>query len=79
MSSGPMRNPCSDTGRLESDVNRLESALHNKADTWEISDLKNSIIRLQNKVESLEYSNSDLQNKYLELLSRIESCEEMRN
>lgn len=49
-SSGPARYPCSNTGRLESDINRLASEVSRKADKYEISTLSSDVGNLAHSI-----------------------------
>lgn len=69
MTSGPMRHPCSDTGRLESDINRLENEVRRKADGYEISSLNS-------KVDALVSAVRDISSICDGILSRLQTCEE---
>ena len=66
---GPMRNPCSDTGRLESDISRLENEVNKKADSYEISTLNSNVADLARSIGEVSSICSGL-------CSRIEALEE---
>lgn len=69
MAGGPARHPCSDTGRLESDIDRLANEVHRKADSHEISTLNSNVAHL-------ERANEELSSICDGLRSRLETCEE---
>ena len=68
MFTGPAAHPCSDTGRLQSDINRIENQLRNKADSYNIQ-------TLSKKIDLLVQAIRDVDSVCDTLLSRIEACE----
>ncbi len=68
-SSDPASHPCSDTGRLQSDVSRLVSELSRKAEQHETS-------TLNSKVADLARSIGEVSSICFGLCTRIERLEE---
>lgn len=66
---GPPRHPCSDTGRLEADIGRLQGEVRRKAESYEITTLSNNVADLARAVREVSSVCSGL-------CSRIEACEE---
>lgn len=69
MTSGPMRHPCSDTGRLEGDLQQVENELRRKADSHEVATLNSN-------VADLARSTGEVSSVCHGLCSRVEACEE---
>ena len=53
MSSGPYSAPWTDTGRLQGDIDRVNSELHRKADSHEVSLLHIDVAGLERTVGQL--------------------------
>lgn len=69
MYTGPLSHPCSDTGRLQSEVSRIDSELRRKADSHEIATLNS---RLDDTIRAIVGVSTVCDG----LLSRIETLEE---
>jgi len=65
----PLQPPWSDTGRVQSDLHRLESEVKRKADDHEI-------YTLTRRLDSLEHTNRETRSLCNELLSRVQTMEE---
>lgn len=53
MYTGPPAHPCSDTGRLQSDINRIDSELRRKADSHEITTLSSNVADLARSIRDV--------------------------
>lgn len=80
MASGPFAAPWSDTGRLQGDIDRLNSELHRKANEYEVSTLRSTVGSLEYSVRELSATCdvlrselSQLQENFREALNVIQS------
>ena len=69
MASGPYSAPWTDTGRLQGDVDRINSELHRKADSYEVSSLNS-------KLDSVERTCGELRTEIDEFRNQLEHLRE---
>ena len=73
--SGPLRPPWTDTGGLQSDIHSIKSDLRNKANSYEITELRQTINRLDSRLSDLERSAWEAGSTLDGLVSRVEALE----
>ena len=53
MFSGPGAHPCSDIGRLQSDINRIDRDLSRKVDAYEMSTINSNVASMECAIEEI--------------------------
>ena len=75
--------PCSDTGRLQSDLSNLECTVRDKAESYEVSSLRSDVDRMEYTVRELSaevvqlrYELQRVEGGGEQVLERLEAIEE---
>jgi len=71
----PPQPPWTDTGRLQQDISDVQRQLHNKAESYELTNINSKLHSLESTVVNLESTISDLRYQVEDLIEKVRTLE----